>query len=54
MAFKCTSAFGGASCDTNRYLVFAEVREELSQKPDSMGFQQQRQVKNSSLQLWKI
>jgi hypothetical protein len=39
MAFKCTLAFRGASCDANRHLVVAEVAEEISEKPNNTGFQ---------------
>jgi len=39
MAFKCTLAFRGASCNANRHLVVAEVAEELSEKPNDIGFQ---------------
>jgi hypothetical protein len=39
MAFKCTLAFRGASCDANRHLVVAEVAEKISEKPNNTGFQ---------------
>jgi hypothetical protein len=39
MAFNCTLAFKGASCDAHRHLVVAEVTEETSEKPNNIGFQ---------------
>jgi hypothetical protein len=39
MAFKCTLAFRGASCDANGHLVVAEVAGKISEKPNNSGFQ---------------
>jgi hypothetical protein len=39
MAFRGTVTFIGASCDANCHLVVAEVAEEISEKPNNIGFQ---------------